>query len=132
MPVPDCGLDVSSFPDLDPSFTLIGGFRVVAEAIARRFITPKGTLSRDPNYGFDVRSLLNEKFTPSNLYLWRRFMIAQAELDERVLSADITLTPGADNRSLRIHAAIVTAQGPFSMVLDVSHVRVELLQVSPS
>jgi hypothetical protein len=129
---PDFGLDVSCLPDLDPSFTLISGFRVVAEAIARRFITPKGTLLRDPNYGFDVRSILNEKFTPANLFLWRRLMIAQAELDERVLSTDITLTLGTDNRSLRIHAAIVTAQGPFTMVLDVGHVRVELLQVSPA
>src|SRR5438445_2659967 len=105
MPTPNFGSDVSCFPDLDESFTLITGFRVVAEALARRFITPKGTLRRDPNFGFDVRALLNEKFTKANLYLWRRIMIAQAELDERVITADITLTPGADNRSLHIHAA---------------------------
>ena len=53
-------------------------------------------------------------------------------LDERVLTADITLTPGADNRSLHIHAAIETTQGPFSMVLHVGQVRVELLEVNPA
>jgi hypothetical protein len=131
MPTPDFGIDISTFPDLDTSFTTITGFRVLAEAIARRFITPAGTLHRDPDYGFDVRALLNEKFTPADLYIWKRMMEAQAEEDERVRSADITLTLGADNRSIRIHCAIETMQGPFSMVLNVGQVRVELLEVTP-
>ena len=32
----DYGIDVSTFPDLDPTFGLISGPRVVAENVARR------------------------------------------------------------------------------------------------
>ncbi len=59
----DFVVDVSTFPDLDSSFTLITGRRVIAEAILRRLLTPRGGLAYDPDFGLDVRGWLNEDCT---------------------------------------------------------------------
>lgn len=56
----DYGSDLSLEYDLDPMMTELSGNDplVVAQSAIRRLQTPRGGLVDDPDYGYDVRSLL--------------------------------------------------------------------------
>jgi len=130
----DYGTDISTYRDgdLDRSFTLISGTRVLAEAIARRLETPRGALIGDPNYGTDIRGWLNKDFVDSEAALFRlkTAIEDEASKDERVIGAEATVLYDPAEKRLRITIAIEGAAGPFDLVLAVSQVRLELL--SPS
>lgn len=114
----DLGTDVSTFPDLDMSFALISGPRVVAEAIARRLGTPRGGgLFYDPTYGYDLRGYLNEAVPASQLGNIAAAVEQEALRDERVESctANVTLTKGV----LKVIVRFVTADGPFAFTLTI-------------
>lgn len=121
------GLDVSASPDLDPMLRLQGGPRVLAEAIVRRLSTPRGGLWYAPDYGFDVRELLGEGFTPAALFRAQSSIEAEVEKDARVQSARVTLTTPAPDK-LRISIRIVAADAPFDLVVGVDALNVELLR----
>ena len=69
----DPGLDMNMLPgntDWDASFTLIGqavgsGTVLLGQALANRLSTTQGTLRYAPQYGEDVRSYLNDAWTPA-------------------------------------------------------------------
>jgi len=128
----DFGTDISTFKDgdLDPYFELIAGPRVVAEAVLRRWTTPTGALFYDPSFGIDVRGLLSAGTSSQSLFALRAALVAQAEEDDRVLSADVEVELNAPARTLLIRAQIRTAEGPFAMVVSIDHVSVELLEPS--
>lgn len=115
------GTDVSTFPDLDPQFRLITGQRVVAEAVARRWLTPRGSVSYDETYGEDVRAYLNAPVDGPRLRALEAALQAQAVTDERVQSAVVSLvaTGTAAALRLRVTGRLVTAAGPFTLVLTV-------------
>lgn len=123
----DYGTDVLVFPGMDPDLNLSSGGRVLAEAIARRLTTPRGSLPFHEEYGLDVRSYLNETMTSDALYRLKTAIERECEADERVESASValTFTPAAHRLAVRIE--LVTAQGPFRFTLSVSQVTVELL-----
>jgi len=133
MPV-DYGTDVSTYRDgdLDPTFTLISGNRAVAEAIARRLETPHGGLLRYPDYGADLRGWLSRDFNDpiATLFGIKTQVEEQAEQDERVISAEATVTYDPTAQRLHIVASIELASGPFELVLSVTAVTVELLAPS--
>ena len=126
------GTDVSSFKegDLDPFFGLIAGARVIAEAIVRRWTTPEGGLFYDPSFGRDVRALIGQACTAQSLFALRAQLAAQAEEDERVLEATIDVALDIATRTLRIRGEIRTALGPFSLVVSIDQLSVELLEPS--
>lgn len=128
---PTWGTDVSTFPDLDATFSLLGSQRIVAEAVARRLLTPHGTLFYDPDSGVDLRELLGEGFTQAKLYRLRSLISSEAEADERVLSAAVALTFNAAAQSLSVRVTIQTADGPdFALVLDINKLSVDLSVLS--
>ncbi len=128
---PTFGTDFSTFVggvmDLDPNFALIGGPRVVAEAVARRLMTPRGGLLGTPNYGIDLRAFLNAAMTPDTIASVKAAVQAEATEDERVLSASADVTFTESTQSLRVAVQGLTAVGPFSLVLAVSSLTVSLL-----
>jgi hypothetical protein len=123
------GTDISTFPDLDPTFTLVDSPRMVAECVLRRWTTPRGLLDYDPNAGFDIRQYLNANLSnATQLYALRRNLEAEAEKDERVLRCDCVLTfVGAE---LTIQATLFLAGGPFVLTAVVSAISVQLLSVT--
>lgn len=129
MPDEPYGLDVSTFVDgdLDPYFRPLLGARVVAEAVVRRWTTPNGGLFFDPAFGVDVRALVSQAMTPQTLFALSSQLAAQAEEDERVLSATVDVAFNAQTRKLRISAEIRTARGPFTLVVSADRLSVELL-----
>lgn len=121
------GIDVSTFVDgdLDPTFALITGPRVVAEAIARRLTTPRGGLPRHPGYGTDLRRWVNVALTPARRAAVRSAVAGEASADPRVESIDVELVESGS--SLRISITGTCAAGPFDLVVDVADLSVEIL-----
>lgn len=125
------GTDVSTFvgtDGLDRQFRVISGARAVAEAVARRWLTPRDSLVYAPGYGEDVRELLNGAVTQPILAAFQSSLEAQALADERVEACSVQIAesgpPAA--RSLKITASLVTASGPFRLVLTVDQLVAQL------
>lgn len=125
-PVAGYGSDISTFPDLDPSFSLLSGPRVVGEAIARRLTTPPGSLPDSSAYGYDVRQLLELELDEADLAEARAAIARQVEAEERVLGADGIEVFLVDER-LSVRVQLVLAEGPFALTLQVSALSTSLL-----
>jgi hypothetical protein len=125
--VPTYGSDVSTFHDLEPTLSAITTQRAIAEVVARRLLTPTGSLFYDPSAGVDVRTLLNEGFTPSRVYALRAQIAAEAEADERVASASVALDFNPQTQTLKISVRVRPFDvGPFTLVLTVSALAFDL------
>lgn len=120
------GSDVSTFPDLDPTFTPTIGPRVVAEAILRRLSTPAGTLEEDPEYGEDILGMLNGEVDSSGIERKRRRVVDEILKDERIEEASVELIAGPTG-DLRLRVAFLTAGGPFSMVVGLAGLTLAIL-----
>lgn len=134
------GSDVSSFvvndegvADLDPYFRIITGPRVVAEAVARRWTSPHGSLFWDPDAGQDVRDRLNAKLDPSQLDELAASLAAEAEKDERVLRCGVLVTYEQASKRLRIRAAITLSDADsFEFVMSIDAVTAAVLGLEVS
>lgn len=125
----DFGSCWSCTDDLVMPSTMASGNRVVAEAIVRRWGTPRGRLVDDPNYGLDLTSEVSNDLGPGDIARLSQAAAAEAQKDERVLSAKVTIVLTAAG-ILTIVGVITTANGPFQLVAAVSAITVSLLQVS--
>lgn len=65
--MPDYGTDLSCVVDLDAGLAEVTGNTLLAQALARRLITPRGGLLDDPNYGYDLTQFLNADIGPTDL-----------------------------------------------------------------
>lgn len=124
----DFGTDVRTFPDLDLSFAVISGPRVLGEALGRRLSTPRGALWWARNYGFDVRQCLASKADALTVERWRAQIVDQCQQDERVMAAGVDFTIAADRRSARLSIRVVTSDGVFRYVYAVNALSVTLLE----
>ena len=123
----DYGLDLSCIEDLDPAMVQVSGRQLLAEALARRLQTARGTLIDDPNYGYDVTALLNDDVDTKTIAQIAGKIDAEFKKDQRVLSSQTTVT--YSNFALLITSSIRDAVGPFPLVLAASAVTVKILQV---
>lgn len=124
----DFGSDVLVFPSFDGNLTLVEDGRVIAEAVARRLSTKRGTMPFHPDYGLDLRDYLNEAVTPDVLYRLKAAVELECEQDERVQSATATITYSLATQQLRVAIEVVTNTENLRFVLSVSQVSVELLE----
>lgn len=124
----DFGSDISFAPDMSTNLALVSADQVVAEAILRRLSTPRGWFSWDPSYGLDLRMMLNASMTDETVALWRREIANECEKDERVLSANVSIS--RIGNALTVGIELTTSNGPLSLVLGVSAVTVSLLQAA--
>lgn len=108
----DYGTDVSTYPDLDATFGLITGPRVVAECVAR----------------FQeqvLRGVLNADLDPRELRVVQAAVRNSATNDERVQDAQVSVVLLSDN-SLRCSTKLVLVEGEtFDFTLTISDVTVE-------
>lgn len=127
----DYGLDVSTFPDLDPTFALISGNRVLAEVVLRRWSTPSGMFSYDLTAGIDIMLYLNRDIDSKRSNDLRRALQIEAEKDERIFSCAVTLSFDFAHNTLTISAAITPMDGAtFALVCSVQNLTIQLLRVS--
>lgn len=101
--------------DLDPTFTLVSEGQMLAEAIARRLFTRRGTLLGDSSYGRDLRALINgDDADPATI---RARVEAEARADERVKTARATVT--LTETVCTVAFAGTSAAGPFQFVATI-------------
>lgn len=110
-----------------PSYMATGNL-VVAEAILRRWTTSQGQLVDDPSYGENIFDLLGDDLSPSDIAYAQQRFAAEAAKDPRVLRCTVTIKLDAAG-NLTLAANIVTAAGPFRLVLSVNAVTLQLLLV---
>ncbi len=136
----DPGLDMNMLPgntDWDPSFTLIGqiygsGTVLLAQAICNRLTTPLGTLRYAPQYGEDVRSYLNDAWTPAIAAARQAAIQTQCLQDQRVSSVLVSLTYNTSSQTVSINITGTGSVGPFALTLLASAVSVTLLDANRS
>ncbi len=124
----DLGTDVNCVDDIDPSFALVSGSTAVAQAIARRFDTPRGGLHYDGEYGYDITEWLNRGVSDADLFRIAVAVEAEAGKDERVLQSEATVTYDASTEKLSISLRGACSSGPFQLVLSVDAVSVTVLR----
>lgn len=120
----DLGIDFSCVTDLDANLSTVSGPLGHAQAIARRWLSDKGSLFYDRSYGgVNVTNLVNAILTDVQALQAR--LERQALEDERTESASVTVTQLG--RRITIRGRIASGNGPFAFVLNVSSVTTELL-----
>lgn len=129
LPDVDFGTCWSCTVELTDPAVMVTGFRVIAEAIVRRWQTPRGALIDDPNYGYDVAQWTSGDMGPGDLARVASEAGAEAEKDERVLSCDVTVSVLTGN-AMNVIGKVETSKGPFTLVVGVDQVSVTLLQVA--
>lgn len=125
----DYGTAWSCVEDLTMPAVLVSGLRVVGEAMARRLQTPRGGLIDDPNYGFALSEYVNDDITPADLANIKANTLAEAQKDERIISATVTVVLASDGLLVTTIKA-QTSSGPFKLVLSSSDVTTQILQVT--
>jgi hypothetical protein len=121
------GTDMSLLMDLDPMGTVVTGRLMLAQALIRRWTTPRGRLLDDPNYGYSVTDELNDDIGPYDISRIASNMDAEAVKDERVVSSSTTVQFIASTGVLNTSSIINDGSGPFPLVLAISAVTVEIL-----
>jgi hypothetical protein len=101
---------------------------LIGQRLARRLTTPRGALgliSDDPDGGFDVRSLVNMKLTPTTLSTASATIAAEASKDEEVASCSVRMTSAKN--SLLITIDVISSAGPFVLTLNVNQLTAALV-----
>ncbi len=125
-----------TYPDFGTDFVIakvpgrISGIKNLIKKIVQRLQSPTGCLYWDPQYGLDVRQYLNTSLTTAKLQEIKNSVKAQCELDERVLTAEVTVS-NSNNNQLFITIQITTQAGPtFTFILSVTQLTIELLNAN--
>ncbi len=124
----DFGTELSCVGDVASDSRTVSGFHVVAEAVVRRWTTPRGRLIGYPNYGYDITQYINDDMSPRQIQGMIAGMQAEALKDERVSGCIVSATLAEDG-SLTFESSIDTAQGPFVFSIAADAVSVKLLEV---
>lgn len=117
----DYGIDVSTYPDLDDTFSPLTGFGAIAQAVARSL--------EDARRGVDLRQWLNEGQDAAGLWRLQSSIEARCLEDSRVAEASTEVTLSAAHELRVVISLVAFGLGPFRLVLKVSEVSVELLSV---
>lgn len=126
----DLGRDLSCVDDVTPDFREVTGRRRLAEAVARRYMTDRGTLVGDPNYGYNLTNLVNADLSPADLVAHQSGAQAEALKEEQVRAAVVVLSLAADGL-LTVACTLTDADGPFTLTLAISAVSVQILELKP-
>lgn len=124
------GYDLSCIDDLDPSMIEVGGNLVLAQACARRLLTPNGTLLDDADYGYDLTQWIDADLDPADAAEIQVAIAQELQKDERVSSATCLLTYTQATSVITAQITIDGAAGPFQFVLTVSALAAILTMVT--
>jgi phage baseplate assembly protein W len=127
VPLSNFGTTWSCVSDITQPAVLVSGNQAVAEAIARRLQTPRGGLIDDPNYGYDLTAFINDDLTTPQLASIQSQVSAECLKDQRVRAAATTVT--FFSGVLIVSIVLTTATGPFTLVLSVSAVAANPVQI---
>jgi len=133
------GRDTWCLDSLQPG-RMVSGRALVAQALFRRWTTPRGTLSGGPEediYGIDVVGFVGAAALPVVLGALPGMMRAEALKDDRVSDCRVTITSAteADGTVMVYPKAVVTLAGEsesFELTLAVSATSAQVLGGLPT
>lgn len=123
----DFGRGIDCVTDLPVRFTAATGVRNLACCLARRLQTRRGTLDHAPNDGIDVREWVNAALDANELSRIAREVQLEVAKDERVDDVRVTAESNSTAESLTLTIYVQTANGPFTLTLNVDDVTVDIL-----
>lgn len=145
---PALGTDLSGVADLTPHMGESSGRQCLAESLARRLITPRGSLFYDLLYGYDVTGQINADILASDIPRIAASIEEEFRKDERVIDATVTAqfvgrdqvdaaragivanpNPGTQG-VLVITSVVKDGQGPFTLTLAATAVTIQILGVT--
>ncbi len=111
------------------------GVRLVAEACYRRLVTPRGSLrggEKEADYGFDLSTMIGTTNTKALAVALPGMISSELLKDERLAAVSVTVSQTVDGPAVGFDVRIegTTDEGPFTLVLAVSQVTVELLGIT--
>lgn len=119
----DLGNDISCVFDVDSALTVVSGRVALAEAIARRWITPPGGLFYDPTYGAGLQTFLHGSM--QSVETIGSILENEALKDDRLIGCTVEVRLEGDE--LVVRARLEDGEGPFRFVLNVTDMTVDLL-----
>ena len=126
------GVDLSCVFDIDPMGAEVTGQTLLGQALVRRITCPRGRLLSDPNYGYDVTGEINDDIQlNSNEAAQIMANMDQEFLKDERVSASVT-TGTFFGGVLQTTSVITSGAGPFSLVLGISSVTVQILHTGQS
>ena len=112
-PVPPLGFgtDLSCVTDLTDNLAEVdpASNQAIAEALIRRLITPRGSLPDDPDYGFDLRGMLNRGVTLAQLQAVSGQARSEVRKDDRVLDANVSAVFSNQGSTLSVTIEVTPA-----------------------
>lgn len=128
MTQPAFGQDLSCLQDEDAVQSEVNGFTALAQALARRLQTPRGTLLGDSAYGYFVIGEIDNDVTAADVAKIGTNIDAEFVKDQRVLSSFTSATFSAG--VLVTQSTITTTAGPWTLTLAISNI-VQILGLPP-
>lgn len=134
----DYGTDFDCAYDFTEEFRTVSGIMLMAQAVIRRYQTPRGMLIDDPNYGTDLAEFLEEDVDENTLVRMRSDIVSEPRKDERIKNVTVQAIAfqqedGAPATDLRVVAQLgieLSDSTTFIMTISVSKVTTELLEVT--
>ena len=105
--------------DLDPTFTPQEGERNALENVARRWLTPHGTLPGDDDFGRDVRQWLQARTSSVTRARIKAALEQEARKEERVRKCTVTVTATTTGLSI-VGVVEVDMARTFRLTLNVT------------
>lgn len=128
------GVDVSCTTGIR-SGVLVSGITLVAQMCFRRLSTPRGQLyggEDEANFGLDLVGILGSAATDNEAASIPAQVQAELLKDARVAAVTATIASVKDGPSVSwdIRVAVESSEGPFTLVLGMSDVSLQLLGVA--
>jgi hypothetical protein len=130
-PVEPFGYGVDSYGSLDVTDNLaeVDAFSPegIAQALARRLQTPRGTLQDDLDYGRDLRAYLNRGLAVQDLRALEGEVRLEAAKDDRISEVEASVTLPTLSRlsiALKVYPEDPNTGGPFDLILAVTSAEV--------
>lgn len=120
------GTDLANTGDLDPNMIEVSGVNVLAQALVRRLLTPRGALIDDPNYGYYLVGEVGDDIGPGDVGRIAAQMDAEFLKDSRVSGS--RTTAAFIGGVLTTSSVITSSLGPFPLVLAATQVTVTILK----
>ncbi len=122
----DFGKSIAGPTDIPSQFYYATGLKNLGNHIARRLITPRGSMPWALNDGYDVRQLVNAEFTAQNRARAEAAIAAEVEKDDRVVACAATIAR-LSSEAIAVTLRVTTADGTFPLVVSVNSLTVSLL-----
>jgi hypothetical protein len=133
------GRDTWCLSSLQPG-RLVSGRALVAQALYRRWTTPRGTLrggDEESVFGVDVVGVVGSLALPAALAALPGMMRAEALKDDRVLDVRVTVSSTTDSAGMvtvvaSAQVTLVNDSEDFTLTLSITDATVELLGGLPT